>query len=586
MKKTYKSVYRTHTCGELGKQDASKEVTISGWVDTIRDHGGITFVDLRDRYGKTQVVYNELPDCKLTKESVITVKGKVRLRDEQTYNSKISTGEIEVVAEETKMLSQCKSVLPFEIDLSTQTSEDVRLKYRYLDLRNKKMKENILFRAEVIREVRKLMYELGFDEFQTPILTCSSPEGARDYLVPSRLHHGQFYALPQAPQQFKQLLMVSGMDRYFQIAPCFRDEDARADRCPGEFYQLDMEMSFATQEDVFAIMEQVLPAIFEKYGKYKIASVPFPRISYLDAMNTYGTDKPDLRNPLVIKDITEVFKETTFGAFAGKIVKCITAPQASKLSKKTFEDLTTFAMDNGAKGLAWVKVEEDLTLTGPIIKFMTEKEVKELLKVSQAQAGDCLFIIADKWNVACKIMGLLRTRLCEKLGLLEEEIYKFCWIVDFPMYEYNEDEDKIDFCHNPFTMPQGGLEALKTQKPLDILAYQYDIIVNGIELSSGAVRNYDPEIMIKAFDLAGYGEDTIKEKFGALYTAFQYGAPPHAGIAPGIDRMIMLLLDEKTIREVVAFPMNSRAQDVMMGAPGFVTEQQLRDVHIKIRTKN
>jgi len=586
MEKTFKSVYRTHTCGQLRKEDEGQEVTLSGWIDTIRDHGGITFVDLRDRYGKTQIVYYKLPDVKLTKESVVTIKGKVRLRDAETYNEKISTGEIEVVEEQTRLLSQCKSVLPFEIDLSKETSEDVRLKYRYLDLRNKKMQDNILFRSEVIREVRRLMYELGFDEFQTPILTCSSPEGARDYLVPSRLHHGQFYALPQAPQQFKQLLMVSGMDRYFQIAPCFRDEDARADRCPGEFYQLDMEMSFASQEDVFAIMEQVLPAIFEKYGKYKIASVPFPRITYRDAMDTYGTDKPDLRNPLKIKDISHVFRETTFAAFAGKTVKCITAPQASKLSKKAFEDLTKFAIESGAKGLAWVKVEEDMSLTGPIIKFMTESEVKELTEISESKPGDCLFIIADKWQLACKIMGLLRTDLCERLGLLEEGIYKFCWIVDFPMFEYDEDEDKIDFCHNPFTMPQGGLEALSTKQPLDILAYQYDIIVNGIELSSGAVRNYDPEIMLKAFEIAGYGEETLKQKFGALYTAFQYGAPPHAGIAPGIDRMIMLLLDEKSIREVVAFPMNSRAQDVMMGAPGFVTEAQLRDVHIKIRTKS
>ncbi len=586
MEKSFKSVYRTHTCGALRKTDDGQQVTLSGWIDTIRDHGGITFVDLRDRYGKTQIVYYNLPDIKLSKESVITVKGKVRLRDEDTYNSKISTGEIEVVVDETKLLSACKSVLPFEIDSSTDTSEDIRLKYRYLDLRNKKMQDNILFRCEVIREIRKLMFELGFDEFQTPILTASSPEGARDYLVPSRLHHGQFYALPQAPQQFKQLLMVSGMDRYFQIAPCFRDEDARADRCPGEFYQLDMEMSFTTQEDVFAIMEQVLPAIFEKYGKYKIDSVPFTRITYKAAMDTYGTDKPDLRNPLKICDITEVYRDTTFGAFAKKTVKCITAPQASKLSKKAFEDLTAYALECGAKGLAWVKVEEDMTLTGPIIKFMTEREVQELLSVSGGKSGDCLFIIADKWKLACKIMGLLRTMLCEKLELLQEGIYKFCWIVDFPMFEYDEEEDKIDFCHNPFTMPQGGLEALKTQQPLDILAYQYDIIVNGIELSSGAVRNYDPDIMLKAFEICGYGEETIKEKFGALYTAFQYGAPPHAGIAPGIDRMIMLLLDEKSIREVVAFPMNSKAQDVMMGAPGFVTEAQLRDVHIKIRSKS
>lgn len=585
MEKKFESVYRTHTCGQLRKDDEGKQVILSGWVDTIRDHGGITFVDLRDRYGKTQVVYYHLPTFKLTKESVITVKGKVRKRDEDTYNDKIATGEVEVVVEETKMLSQCKSVLPFEIDSSKQTSEDVRLKYRYLDLRNEKVRDTILLRSAVIKEIRRLMSELGFDEFQTPILTCSSPEGARDYLVPSRLHHGQFYALPQAPQQFKQLLMVAGMDRYFQIAPCFRDEDARADRCPGEFYQLDMEMSFATQEDVFEVMEAVLPAIFEEFGKYKIASVPFPRISFKDAMDTYGTDKPDLRNPLIIRDVTDVFKDTTFGAFAKKTVKCITAPQASKLPKKAFEDLTAFALECGAKGLAWVKVEEDMTLSGPIIKFMTDSEVQQLLKESQGQVGDCLFIIADKWKEACKIMGALRTMLCEKLGLLEEGVYKFCWIVDFPMYEYNEDEDRIDFCHNPFTMPQGGIEALQTKQPLDILAYQYDIIVNGIELSSGAVRNYDPAVMLKAFSLAGYDEEVVKEKFGALYTAFQYGAPPHAGIAPGIDRMIMLLLDEKSIREVVAFPMNSKAQDVMMGAPGFVSEAQLRDVHIKIRPK-
>lgn len=586
MKESFKSVYRTHTAGELRKTDVGKFVTLSGWIDTVRDHGGITFVDIRDRFGKTQVIFYQLPEFKLSKESVVTVKGTVRLRDKETYNSKISTGEIEVVVEEASLLSQCRNNLPFEIDSSRDTNEEVRLKYRYLDLRNNKMKENILFRSEVIKEIRKLMDELGFVEFQTPILTCSSPEGARDYLVPSRLHHGMFYALPQAPQQFKQLLMVSGMDRYFQIAPCFRDEDARADRCPGEFYQLDMEMSFATQEDVFAIMEQVLPAIFEKYGKYKIASVPFPRISYREAMDKFGTDKPDLRNPLFIQNITNVFRNTTFGAFANKTVKCITAPDASRLSKKTFEELTTFATDNGAKGLAWVKMEDNGTLTGPIIKFMTESEVKELAEVSKAKAGDCLFIIADSDALCAKVLGQLRTLLCEKLDLLEKGVYKFCWIVDFPMFEYNEDEDKIDFCHNPFSMPQGGLEALNTQNPLDVLAYQYDIIVNGIELSSGAVRNNDIDIMVKAFEIAGYDQEVIKQKFGALYTAFQYGAPPHAGIAPGIDRMIMLLLDEKSIREVVAFPMNSRAQDVMMGAPGAVTEAQLREVHIKIRTKN
>ncbi len=583
--KNLTSIYRTHTCGELGKSDEGKEVVLSGWVDTVRDHGGITFVDLRDRYGKTQVVYSQLPDFKLIKESVITVKGVVKCRDEATINAKLSTGEIEVMVSESKLQSGCKNVLPFEVDLSRETNEEIRLKYRYLDLRNEGMKNNILFRSAVIRELRNKMFELGFDEFQTPILTASSPEGARDYLVPSRIHHGMFYALPQAPQQFKQLLMVSGMDRYFQIAPCFRDEDARADRCPGEFYQLDMEMSFATQEDVFAVMEELLPYIFEKFGKYKVDQVPFPRISYREAMDKYGSDKPDLRNPLTIKNITNVFRNTTFSAFAGKTVKVITAPNASTLSRRTFDELTNYATDNGAKGLAWVKVGEDNSLVGPIIKFLTEEEQKELFEASGAKAGDCLFIVADKDELCCKVLGGLRTLLCEKLDLLEKDIYKFCWIVDFPMYEYDEEADKIDFCHNPFSMPQGGMEALESKQPLDILAYQYDIIVNGVELSSGAVRNHDPALMVKAFEIAGYSEETIKEKFSALYNAFQYGAPPHAGIAPGVDRMIMLLLDEKSIREVVAFPMNQKAQDLMMGAPGRVTEKQLREVHIKVRDK-
>ena len=582
--KIKENYYRTNTCGELRAKDASKEVVLSGWVDTIRDHGGITFIDLRDHYGKTQLVFSELPDFKISKECVIRVEGKVRLRENEQINTKLSTGEIEVVVGKAEMLGACQSVLPFEISESRKTSEDVRLQYRFLDLRNKIMQDNIVFRSKVIQDLRKEMTELGFTEFQTPILTVSSPEGARDYIVPSRLHPGKFYALPQAPQQFKQLLMVSGMDRYFQIAPCFRDEDARADRCPGEFYQLDMEMSFATQEDVFAVMETVLPRIFEKYGKSKIAEVPFPRIPYKEAMDRFGSDKPDLRNPLEIKNITEVFKNTTFQAFKDKVVRAICAP-AGSLPRRAIDELTNFAVENGAKGLAWVRINEDKSLYGPIVKFMTEEEQKLMIETMGAKEGDIIFIVADKYSVCSKVLGLLRTELCNKLDLLEKNVYKFCWIVDFPMYEYDEENEKIDFCHNPFSMPQGGLEALNSKDPLDVLAYQYDIIVNGVELSSGAVRNHDLSIMLKAFEIAGYTEEDIKTKFSALYNAFKFGAPPHAGIAPGVDRMIMLLLEEKSIREVVAFPMNKKAQDLMMGAPGEVTEKQLREVHIKLRTK-
>ena len=578
------NIYRTNTCGDLNASDDKKSVVLSGWVDTIRDHGGITFVDLRDYYGKTQLVFYTLPNFKLVKESVIKVEGTVRLREKDQVNDKISTGEIEVVVNSTEVLGACQNALPFEISESKKTSEEVRLQYRYLDLRNKAMQDNIIFRSNVINDLRQEMRALGFTEFQTPILTVSSPEGARDYIVPSRIHPGKFYALPQAPQQFKQLLMVSGMDKYFQIAPCFRDEDARADRCPGEFYQLDMEMSFATQEDVFEVMETVLPKIFEKYGKSKIAEVPFPRIPYRVSMEKYGTDKPDLRNPLEIKNITDVFKNTTFGAFKDKVVRAICAP-ASNLPRKAFDELTNFAMENGAKGLAWVRINEDSSLYGPIVKFMTESEQREMIEKMGAKIGDVIFIIADKYEVCSKILGLLRTELCERLNLLEKNVYKFCWIVDFPMYEYDEENEKIDFCHNPFSMPQGGLESLNTQNPLDVLAYQYDIIVNGVELSSGAVRNHDLSIMLKAFEIAGYSETDIKTKFSALYNAFKFGAPPHAGIAPGVDRMVMLLLEEKSIREVVAFPMNKKAQDLMMGAPGEVTEKQLREVHIKLRTK-
>lgn len=578
-----KSVYRTHTCGELRAENIGETVKLSGWIDTIRDHGGITFLDLRDNYGKTQLVLYTLPEIRIPKESVISVTGQVRARDKSTFNPKISTGEIEVVVSEVKMLSECKSSLPFEIQESEKVNEEVRLKYRYLDLRNEDMHKSITLRSQIIRDIRLEMENLGFMEFQTPILTASSPEGARDFLVPSRLNPGKFYALPQAPQQFKQLLMASGFDRYFQIAPCFRDEDARADRCPGEFYQLDVEMSFAGQEEVFEVMETVLPVIFEKYGKLKVDSAPFKRISYRDSIETYGTDKPDLRNPLVIVNITDVFAETTFSAFKGQVVRAICAPGGTSMSRKSFDELTDAAVANGAKGLAWLKVDENKNLVGPIVKYMTETEQKSIIEKLNGNPGDAIFIIADESKLCAKIMSVLRTMLCDKLGLLEEGVYKFCWIVDFPMFEINEETGKIDFSHNPFSMPQGGMEALSSKGPLDILAYQYDLVVNGVELSSGAVRNHDSEIMSKVFEIAGYSEEELETKFSALYTAFKFGAPPHAGIAPGIDRMVMLLLGKSSVREVVAFPMNKKAQDVLMGAPGTVTEKQLREVHIKLR---
>jgi len=575
--------YRTHTCGQLRKEDEGQEVTLSGWIDTIRDHGGITFVDLRDRYGKTQIVYYKLPDVKLTKESVVTIKGKVRLRDAETYNEKISTGEIEVVEEQTRLLSQCKSVLPFEIDLSKETSEDVRLKYRYLDLRNKKMQDNILFRSEVIREVRRLMYELGFDEFQTPILTCSSPEGARDYLVPSRLNPGEFYALPQAPQQFKQLLMVGGFDKYFQIAPCFRDEDPRADRAPGEFYQLDFEMSFATQEDVFKVIENVVPYTFEKFTNWKVDKGPFIRIPYREAMEKYGIDKPDLRNPLIIQDVTKCFANSEFKAFEGKTIKAIIVPNGAEQGRKFFDKMAEYATSDevGAKGLAWTKYEATGEITGGIAKFITEQIKEELEKEYGMAKNSSVFFIADEFLKAQKIAGLVRIELGKRLELLEKDVYRFCWIVDFPMYELS-DEGTIDFNHNPFSMPQGGMEALENKEPLDILAYQYDLVCNGYEICSGAVRNHDQEIMVKAFEIAGYTEEDVRGRFGALYNAFSYGTPPHAGAAPGVDRIVMLLAKEDNIREVIAFPKNKKARDLLMRAPSKVSEKQLEEVHIKL----
>lgn len=580
--------YRTNNCGELTKQDVGKNVKIAGWVQTIRDLGGLLFIDLRDQYGITQAVVTvesgliEMAS-KIPTESTISIEGPIKIRDEETINKNIPTGEIEVVAEKIEILGKRLKNLPFEINSDKAVGEDLRLKYRFLDLRNEKLKNNILLRAKVLQFLRNQMIEKGFTEVQTPILTSSSPEGARDYLVPSRVHPGKFYALPQAPQQFKQLLMVSGIDKYFQVAPCFRDEDARADRAPGEFYQLDMEMAFATQEDVFGVMEKVMYNTFKEFGGKKVAEYPFPRIAYRDAMLKYGTDKPDLRNPLIIKDVTDIFQNIEFNAFKGKIVRTITVPNAMEIPRRFYDGMVDFAISEcGAKGLAWLKVLEDGTLQGPIAKFIDEDAQNKLLSTTDTKAGDAIFFIAEAPRIVDTLAGRIRAELGNRLDLIEKDAYKFCWIVDFPMYELN-DEGNLDFCHNPFSMPQGGLEALNSKEPLDILAYQYDIVCNGIELSSGAVRNHDPEIMIKAFEIAGYDKQTIENKFPALFNAFHYGAPPHAGIAPGIDRMIMLMQDEPSIREVIAFPMNSKAQDLLMGAPGEVTEEQLRDVHIKIR---
>ena len=580
--------YRTNNCGELTKQDVGKNVKIAGWVQTIRDLGGLLFIDLRDQYGITQAVVTvesgliEMAS-KIPTESTISIEGPIKIRDEETINKNIPTGEIEVVAEKIEILGKRLKNLPFEINSDKAVGEDLRLKYRFLDLRNEKLKNNILLRAKVLQFLRNQMIEKGFTEVQTPILTSSSPEGARDYLVPSRVHPGKFYALPQAPQQFKQLLMVSGIDKYFQVAPCFRDEDARADRAPGEFYQLDMEMAFATQEDVFGVMEKVMYNTFKEFGGKKVAEYPFPRIAYRDAMLKYGTDKPDLRNPLIIKDVTDIFQNIEFNAFKEKIVRTITVPNAMEIPRRFYDGMVDFAISEcGAKGLAWLKVLEDGTLQGPIAKFIDEDAQNKLLSTTDTKAGDAIFFIAEASRIVDTLAGRIRAELGNRLDLIEKDVYKFCWIVDFPMYELN-DEGNLDFCHNPFSMPQGGLEALNSKDPLEILAYQYDIVCNGIELSSGAVRNHDPEIMIKAFEIAGYDKQTIENKFPALFNAFHYGAPPHAGIAPGIDRMIMLMQDEPSIREVIAFPMNSKAQDLLMGAPGEVTEEQLRDVHIKIR---
>ena len=580
---TNQNIYRTVTCGELREDNIGQEVRVAGWVENIRDHGGVMFLDIRDQYGVLQVVVHDDNLLKnINRECTVTLSGKVVKRDEETINSKIATGFVEVHTEDIKVLGKCKNELPFEVATSKIVNEDVRLKYRFLDLRNPKVHNNIVLRSQVVSFIRQKMNEMGFMEINTPILSTSSPEGARDYLIPSRKHKGKFYALPQAPQIFKQLLMVSGFDKYFQIAPCFRDEDARADRSPGEFYQLDFEMAFATQEDVFAVAEEVLSETFAKFTDKKVSPAPFKRIPFEEAMLKYGTDKPDLRNPLEIKEISDMFVETEFAPFRGKCVRSINVPNAAAQSKKWFKRMEEFALSIGMKGLGYVKVLEDLTFDGPIDKFLKPGDREELIARNGSKAGDVIYFIADSKNVAPKLAGQIRTEVANRLDLIDKSRFEMCFIVDFPMFEIDEDGKTI-FTHNPFSMPQGGMEALMTKDPTEILAYQYDIVCNGVELSSGAVRNHDLDIMIKAFEIAGYTEEELKDKFKSLYNAFQYGAPPHAGMAPGIDRMLMLLTEEENIREVIPFPMNSNAQDLLLGSPGEVSETQLREVHIKIR---
>ena len=578
------NIYRDVTMDNISEKNVGETVRIAGWIENIRDHGGVSFIDLRDMYGVMQVVMRDTSLLEgLNKEDCISVEGPIEHRDEETYNPKIPTGTIELEAKSVDILGKVYKQLPFEIMTSKETREDVRLKYRYLDLRNAKVKDNMIFRSKVISYLREKMVEMGFLEIQTPILCASSPEGARDYIVPSRKFKGKFYALPQAPQQYKQLLMVSGFDKYFQIAPCFRDEDARADRSPGEFYQLDFEMSFATQEDVFRVGEKVLADTFNKFAPegYEVTQAPFPIISYKQAMLEFGSDKPDLRNPLRIIDLTDFFQRCTFKPFHGKTVRAIKVH--ADMSKGFHEKLLKFAQSIGMGGLGYLEVKEDKSYKGQIDKFIPDDMKEEIREKAGLEVGDTIFFIADNEKNAALYAGQIRTALGERLDLIEKNSFKFCYINDFPMYEYDKETKKMEFTHNPFSMPQGGLEALETMDPEEILAYQYDIVCNGVELSSGAVRNHDMKIMVKAFEIAGYTEEDLKEKFGALYNAFQFGAPPHAGMAPGVDRMIMLLRDEENIREVIPFPMNGNAQDLMCGAPGEVTEQQLREVHIKVR---
>ena len=576
--------YREGNLGQITEGDIGSEMKVAGWVENIRDHGGVSFIDLRDMHGQLQIVMRDTSLLKgISKEDCVSIQGEIEKRDEETYNPKIPTGTIELEAHSIEVLGKVYRPLPFEIATSKEIREDLRLKYRFLDLRNRKVIDNMIFRSNVIAVLRSKMTEMGFMEVQTPILCASSPEGARDYIVPSRHYKGKFYALPQAPQQYKQLLMVSGVDKYFQIAPCFRDEDARADRSPGEFYQLDFEMSFATQEDVFRVGEEVLTATFEKFAPegYEVTKAPYPVISYKQAMLEFGSDKPDLRNPLRIIDLSEFFNKCTFKPFQNKTVRAIKIH--GRQSKGFHEKMLKFATEIGMGGLGYLEVLEDLSYKGPIDKFIPEELKGELRKLAGLEVDDTIFFIADKEAHAAAYAGQIRNELGRRLDLYEKNAYRFCFVNDFPMYEKDEETHKIGFTHNPFSMPQGGLEALTTKDPLEILAYQYDIVCNGVELSSGAVRNHSIDIMVKAFEIAGYDEEVLKQKFGALYNAFQFGAPPHAGMAPGVDRMIMLLRNEENIREIIPFPMSGTAQDLMCGAPNEVTEQQLREVHIKVR---
>ena len=579
--------YRTHTTEMIGEDCLGKTVRVAGWVENIRDHGGIKFIDLRDHYGIVQITtqHHEQLLEGIHREYAVSVEGKVINRDPSTYNDRIATGKVEIEAESLTVLGAVSENLPFEVDSSKKSNEDIRLKYRFLDLRNRKMHDNIVFRSEVMSYMRELMKKEGFLELQTPILSTSSPEGARDYLIPSRKHHGKFYALPQAPQIFKQLYMVSGFDRYFQLAPCFRDEDARADRTPGEFYQLDFEMAFATQEDVFATAETVIPAILSRFADKPYSPAPFKRITFEEAMLKYGTDKPDLRNPLEIIDISDLFVKTDFKPFRGKTVRAINVPGMASRSKTFFEKMEAFAMSIGMKGLGYVKVDENFNYLGPIDKFLSDSDRKELKERAKLNVGDVLYFIADDKKNAPKFAGQIRAEVAERMELIDKSRFEICWIVDFPMYEEDEETGKPAFTHNPFSMPQGELEALNTKNPEDVLAYQYDLVCNGVELVSGAVRNHKIDVMVKSFEIAGYTEEDVRVQFGSLYNAFKFGAPPHAGMALGIDRFIMMLLEEESIREVIAFPLNSNAQDLLLGAPTEVTEQQLRELHIKVRQR-
>ncbi|MFD6190300.1 aspartate--tRNA ligase [Streptomyces sp. NPDC060275] len=579
--------YRSHTCGELRSSDVGTDVRLSGWLHNRRDLGGILFIDLRDHYGITQLVARPGTEAyealdKLTKESTVRVDGRVVSRGAENINPDLPTGEVEVEVGEVELLGAAQP-LPFTINTEDGVNEERRLEYRFLDLRRERMHRNIMLRTSVISSIRSKMVALGFNEMATPILTATSPEGARDFVVPSRLHAGRFYALPQAPQQFKQLLMISGFDRYFQIAPCFRDEDARADRSPGEFYQLDVEMSFVEQEDVFRPIEQLMTELFEEFGNGRHVTSPFPRVPFREAMLKYGSDKPDLRAQLELVDITDVFEGSEFKAFAGKHVRALPVPDVSGQPRKFFDQLGDYAVSQGAKGLAWVRVAEDGKLSGPIAKFLTEENVAELTKRLSLAPGHAVFFGAGEFDEVSKIMGAVRVEAAKRAGHFEENVFRFCWIVDFPMYEKDEETGKIDFSHNPFSMPQGGMDALENQDPLDILAWQYDIVCNGVELSSGAIRNHEPEIMLKAFEIAGYDAETVEREFAGMLRAFRFGAPPHGGIAPGVDRIVMLLADEPNIRETIAFPLNGNAQDLMMGAPTELDETRLRELHLTVR---